>query len=63
MKNKITARIAVTAMSLLLLAGGASVVARYVETSPVAPSMRGIQSGKGVVQHGYWSPIRNKNKV
>lgn len=63
MKNKTTARIAVTAMSLLLLAGGASVVARYVETSPVAPSMRGIQSGKGVVQHGYWSPIRNRNKV
>ena len=50
-------------MSLLLLAGGATVMARYWETSPVAPAMRGIQSGKGVVQHGYYSPMRNKNKV
>lgn len=63
MKKKITLRIAASAMSLLLLAGGVSVFAGYVGTSPVAPKMRGIQSGKGVVQHGYYSPIRNKNKV
>lgn len=63
MNKKFTLSIAAVAMSLVVLAGGAAIKTRYVETSPVAPSMRGLQSGKGVVQPGYYSPIRNKNKV
>lgn len=63
MNKKFTLSIAAAAMSLVFLAGATAIRARYVETSPVAPSMRGLQSGKGVVQPGYYSPIRNKNKV
>lgn len=63
MKRKTTFQLFYVAVSLLLLAGGASVCAKYLNTSPVAPAFRGVQTGKGVVEHGYYSPIRNKGKV
>lgn len=62
-KQRFTFRLGVTALSLLFIGVGSTVIARQVETSPVPQTLQRVFTGKGVIEHGRYNPLRDRNKV